>query len=196
MAERRFEAQWRGVAEGSRECGSCYACCTWLGIEELKKWTGQPCRHLCGGNDPSKRCSIYDKRPTACAEYTCMWKQGYGPDELQPNRSGILLTGYQSEINAGGVSVTAIVFDEKLAEKWVERVTMELATLSANIELRVVNVKRRTALYFLNGNIYQCRLLPADTYESLRFEADERPIGRYRVERGNDDNMGGNTPNP
>lgn len=191
MVEERYEPGWRTLAE-ERECGSCYACCVWLGIEALKKWTGQTCKHLCGGDDPSKRCTIYDERPKACAEYHCMWREGYGPDELQPNRSGILLTPYDSTFNPGKTAVTAIVFDEKLAEPLVERLIRELASL--DVELRLVNFKKRTALLFHNGSIYQCRLLRPDNYESLNFEAHEPPIGKYRIERETHGNMGSAAP--
>lgn len=184
MVEQRSEPQWRSVTKG-RSCGSCYACCVWLGINELKKWTGQTCKHL-DGRDPAKRCSIYDKRPSACSEYKCMWLQGYGPDELQPNRSGILLTGYQSEKTPDSLAVTALVFDEAKAKDWTDSVMREVVTLNDAIELRFVNWHTKRALYFVNGYIYQCRLLPPDGFESLTFEAREPPIGKYRLERGTD----------
>src|SRR5215472_4012184 len=89
-----------------RQCGDCFACCVHLGITELKKYPDQPCKHLDGALGPDKRCSIYAKRPSACAIYKCLWRQGIGPDWLRPADSGILITMYDDE---GGVLCTAII---------------------------------------------------------------------------------------
>ena len=48
-----------------RPCGECAACCVWLGIESLKKWPGQTCKHL-DGSILDKRCTVYDQRPACC----------------------------------------------------------------------------------------------------------------------------------
>jgi len=180
MAEIRSEPQWRSVAE-NRSCGSCYACCVYLGIEELQKWTGEKCQHLKGPAGGSKRCKIYARRPTACSGYKCMWLQGYGPEELKPSRSGILLTGYESEANPGSPAVTAVVFDNDKALPILNDTIKELISLP-NVEVRCVNWTNKTGMLFVNGKIYECKLLPPTGWESLNFEAAEPPIGKYRVE--------------
>src|SRR6266446_2486198 len=94
----------------SRSCGSCYACCVWLGIEELKKTTGQSCRYLTGINGPIHGCGIYPTWPKACQNYQFLLLSGLGPDAARPDKAGLLLTPHESEdTNTGPFSVTIIV---------------------------------------------------------------------------------------
>jgi Fe-S-cluster containining protein len=169
------ERTWLGVTEG-RECGTCYACCQWLGIDELKKYSGQACKHLDGSVDPAKRCTIYAKRPPACSGYECMWRSGYGPEKLKPSESGILMTGYNRE-DGRGFAITAIVFDYAKAKPIVDELIREV--LGLDIQLRLVNFAAKTALFCTDGKIYKCKLLPPDGYESLTFAAEAPPIGTY-----------------
>lgn len=77
-----------------RECGSCYACCvvTEIDTPKLVKKAGVACPKLdlnltCG------KCSIHEKKellPQVCSDFECLWKDGYGKDWDQPNRSGIV----------------------------------------------------------------------------------------------------------
>lgn len=166
-----------------RTCGSCYACCIWLGVEELRKYTGQPCKHLCGTQDPTKRCSIYSQRPTACSGYECMWRSGWGPDNLRPSECGILITPYQSEMYPGQAAVTVNIFDSALAER-----TLPIADLLAKLfsfpqisEVRLIHIREKRALLFHSGKIYRCKILPADGYESLVFAAEDTPVGTYQT---------------
>lgn len=50
-------------------CDGCSMCCTLLGVKELDKAPGVPCRHL-----KDNRCSIYDERPPSCREFECIWR--------------------------------------------------------------------------------------------------------------------------
>src|SRR6185437_16122284 len=78
----------------NRDCDTCSACCTWMGVEAIHKWTGQVCRHL-DGRDPTRRCSIYAKRPLACMTYQCLWRSGFFEDELRPDKSGLIVSPYE-----------------------------------------------------------------------------------------------------
>ncbi len=53
---------------------------------------------LCIHARPSgeKRCQIYDTRPSTCREFRCAWLGGFGPDASRPDRSGVIVTSYQS----------------------------------------------------------------------------------------------------
>lgn len=68
-----------------RECGECKACCVVFDIDELGKRAGVKCEHLC-----SNGCSRYETRPVTCRAYRCAWLDGYGDDEMRPDRSGIV----------------------------------------------------------------------------------------------------------
>jgi hypothetical protein len=77
-------------AEG-RECGSCRACCTVLGVQELGKDPHTRCSSL----SDSTGCTIYETRPGTCAAYVCGWLGGSFGDgnarSLRPDRLGVIL---------------------------------------------------------------------------------------------------------
>jgi Fe-S-cluster containining protein len=161
-----------------RKCGNCTACCVWLGIEELKKHTAEKCKHLRGPAHTNKRCSIYASRPTACSEYKCLWRVGWGPDEWQPHRSGILITMYENE---GGFEITMNIFDMEKAKNYITRISSQLIMIPNVVEVRVINIKGKKALRYKDGNIYNCYLLPSEGFESLMFAAEDVPIGHYAI---------------
>lgn len=178
-----IERQWTSMT-ADRSCGACAECCTWLGIEELKKWTGQTCKHL-DGRRPEARCKIYESRPEACVAYFCMWRAGFGPAELQPHLSGLLITPYQRlDKGSGGgpesAAVTILITDEKKAETLQHTVVMELIMLGVT-EIRLINPKSKKAMLYKDGEIFRCRILPAKTYEELVFETDGVAIARYEM---------------
>jgi hypothetical protein len=175
--ETKFKAQFDPSA--NRTCGSCYACCIWLGIEELKKYTGQPCQHLTGDNGPNHRCSIYKDRPPACSGYKCFWLSGWGPKGLKPDKSGILVTAYPSEKYPDKFSITMTVFDSKKAEPHIKDMLGSIVGLPLIDDARLLYIKEKRAILFREGNIYACDILPPDGYEALIFAAHEPPIGTY-----------------
>lgn len=79
------EKEYRPVNEKTIDCRDCYECCrffsiplspyeaTWIehteknDIVEIKKKPDGSCWYLEDG-----KCSIYDKRPIACREYSCI----------------------------------------------------------------------------------------------------------------------------
>lgn len=70
-----------------RECGSCTACCTVMAVTAIDKPAYKTCPSVC-----DKGCSIYEKRPEACASYSCLWliDDKILRDEDQPNRTGLI----------------------------------------------------------------------------------------------------------
>lgn len=181
------EANWSasGPPKEDRACGTCYACCVWLGIEELKKYTGEKCKHLRSGAYPTKRCGIYHHRPPACSGYTCAWKAGFGPEYMQPNRSGILITIYDARKERPNPSriaaATVNIFDREKAEPHIEEVLGNLLTLPSMDEVRLIFIKEKRGILFRDGKAYRCRLLPPEGFESLTFEAIDEPMGTYHT---------------
>jgi Fe-S-cluster containining protein len=165
-----------------RECGSCTACCIWLGVEELQKYTGQKCKHLKGPAAIHKRCGIYHRRPMACVDYSCMWREGWGQEEWQPHKSGILITPYPDPNDPEKATITMNIFDLVKAKDLIKTISLQLIMVPFITEVRVINIQTKRALMYKNGNIYRCQLLPAEGFESLMFAAEDDPIGRYRIE--------------
>lgn len=72
-------------------CGECTVCCTVMGIEELRKPPGVPCKHL----EPGKGCSIYGFRPQECRDFECLWLQTQAMPEplskkMRPDKCGVM----------------------------------------------------------------------------------------------------------
>jgi hypothetical protein len=172
------DADWAGPHEG-RECGDCYACCVHLGIDELKKYPGQTCKHLDGGLGACTRCSIYAKRPAACAKYRCFWRQGGGPDWLRPADAGVLITLYQEPTITG----TIVVTEPQKAKQHLDEIVNQLLMLGV-VEIRVVDYKAKKGFFYRDGKIYEMQLLPSvkgkGDYEGMTFSADlTRPLAQY-----------------
>lgn len=66
-----------------KPCGECRACCTTIGVRELKKNNYQPCEFECDAG-----CSRYDTRPPSCREYLCWFKVGFV--DKRPDRLGLI----------------------------------------------------------------------------------------------------------
>ena len=77
------------LPEPKRSCGTCTACCTVMGIEELDKPAGVPCEKLC-----AKGCSIYETKPPSCTDFKCVWlidnESKLFRENERPDRIGIM----------------------------------------------------------------------------------------------------------
>ncbi len=70
-----------------KPCDECKACCTVVGVKELKKSNYQQCQHECDSG-----CAIYSERPDSCREYLCGWKWGMieGDERRRPDHLGVI----------------------------------------------------------------------------------------------------------
>ena len=86
------------LPKASRECGSCSYCCTHVAVKAFDKPVGTPCQHLLPiiPNEPcAGACGIYADRPSECKMYRCSWLEGNLPEELKPDKCGLLFeTGW------------------------------------------------------------------------------------------------------
>ena len=94
-----------------RSCGSCTACCTRIAVDldDGYKPQEERCKHLC-----SKGCSIYKRRPRACAAWSCRWL--FDPltaGMRRPDRSGIILDPMLDTIIKDGRPV-------EVAQVWID----------------------------------------------------------------------------
>lgn len=75
-----------------RSCGECTLCCTAIAVNDLKKPPGRTCQFVC-----SHGCSIYEHRPSSCAQFRCWWLNQAALDDPQddildrPDKMGIVL---------------------------------------------------------------------------------------------------------
>jgi len=70
----------------NRQCGTCTACCTIIGVKELNKERWTKCVHEAGC------CQIYEDRPLPCRTFECMWLSGHieGDERRRPDTLGII----------------------------------------------------------------------------------------------------------
>ena len=69
-------------------CGTCTYCCKLLGVLNLK----QP-NVWCDHCDIGKGCIIYDKRPSDCVEFECLWLIIQDmPDSMRPDRCKVVMS--------------------------------------------------------------------------------------------------------
>lgn len=70
-----------------RECNECTMCCSLLNGEAYGYdfGDGKKCKFLC-----ETGCSIHKLRPNVCKNYFCAWSQKLLPEEMRPDKCGIL----------------------------------------------------------------------------------------------------------
>lgn len=72
-----------------RPCGECTKCCEILygNTYGHEFGNGVPCKFLgeCG-------CNIYKVRPEFCIKYYCAWSQELLPEEMRPDKCGVLVS--------------------------------------------------------------------------------------------------------
>ena len=96
-------------ALADRACGGCSVCCTVKPINtpELVKAPGVACQHCLA----SGGCGVYDTRFPVCREYRCAWKiLGWIPEQLRPDRSGVLIDIVESEVPGHELEATLLAF--------------------------------------------------------------------------------------
>ena len=96
-------------ALAQRPCGECSVCCTVKPINtpELTKAPGLPCRHCL----PSGGCGVYETRFPVCREYRCSWKiLGWIPEQLRPDRCGVLIDIVDSDAPGHELEATLLAF--------------------------------------------------------------------------------------
>lgn len=88
--------------EKIRECNNCIGCCIAFAIPEVEKNMYDACKHLNyltpkaqTDSDSRGNCSVYEDRPKVCADFTCLWRQGFGDREKDwPMKSGLFFVAH------------------------------------------------------------------------------------------------------
>jgi hypothetical protein len=72
-----------------RECGGCTLCCKLLAVPAIEKPQDKWCKHCTIGVG----CAINgsEQRPEACGLFDCLWLQGYGDDNMRPDKSKVVM---------------------------------------------------------------------------------------------------------
>lgn len=192
-----YEAYQRGL---NRSCGACDRCCIDTAVAApaephrnspaLHKPHNTKCKFLSKTRFDSRRCSIYNRRPTACVRYKCGWLQGMLADNMRPDRVGFMLSTYErrdrtSWTSWNDVSVTIFLGDTRrcgdLTNGPLANAIQELTARGIN-DIRILNQNNYSVIHFIDGDIRSGTLLEVDddNIEDLNFVTFKK-IGEYRV---------------
>lgn len=164
------------LLQPQKHCETCFACCVYIGVEELRKHAGKACTKLNG--HPSNRCGIYSTKPQACSTYKCAYIQGL--EIPRPDIAGYIISIYVD-------STSIIVFDEALAgalanpESNLFIAIRELVRHEFN-DIRIVYHFSRKMFRLIDGNIFAglAHKQPKGDFEGLTFEIYEPRIATYK----------------
>lgn len=121
-----------------RSCMGCTLCCKLSGIPELNKPDGQWCSHC----DTRSGCRIYAQRPGSCRDFVCLWRAGYGPDEMKP--SEVRVMGGLEEKSDGSGRLWHLDVEPSRPDAWRSGVVREfLEAVRDTGEPVVVRIGRR-----------------------------------------------------
>lgn len=80
-----------------RQCGDCDTCCTVMNVDATDlpeigalKPAGTKCSML---KTEGSGCSVYERRPTVCRIWSCVWRMGGFSEDEHPQKIGIMLAG-------------------------------------------------------------------------------------------------------
>ena len=97
-----------------------------MAIPELHKAPRARCQYQC-----STGCAIYGTRPTSCAGFLCLWRQGWGTSADRPDRTGIVVEmkdGYATLAEFGGgarVFAVRTMSDDRARDHQVRAIVQE-----------------------------------------------------------------------
>lgn len=121
-----------------RSCGECTACCKFFAVPEVGKHGAEWCPRCVLG----KGCTIYQDRPFACREFTCIWLNGKGDESFRPDRLGVMID--TTDVKLGDRLVSALHFWEARKGALEQSVVSEMAEANKDNGFIVVYHRIRT----------------------------------------------------
>lgn len=89
-------------------CGSCTLCCQLVPVEEINLPAFTRCPKLRSVVATAPGCSVYANRPRSCVAWSCHWLQEDWPDELRPDRCGVVVDILPDLIMLNGAEMPAM----------------------------------------------------------------------------------------
>ena len=120
-----------------RKCGECAACCTIMGVPDLKKPKATKCVHMKASG--TKKCSIYTEstKPKECETFSCLWLEGLGSSKDRPDRSGLMFITSESRV---GFSIVGFeVWFDAGAQARSRHVVTEARALAKRIQANLLH---------------------------------------------------------
>lgn len=89
------------LADSTRSCGSCRACCKPWTVAEVGKYDSD----WCPKSTPCNGCSIYKTRPAECKRFACLWLNGRGEDSDRPDILGVMMDAQDFAIGERAIAI-------------------------------------------------------------------------------------------
>lgn len=118
-------------------CGDCRMCCKtpYIKTEFLGHPFEKASHSVCSHCDSEVGCSVNYAKPTACRSFRCLWLQSRDknwimPDELRPDRCGVIFTGPEDGDPENLIYLHPNAHDReahnrKAVVRWIEQVQAE-----------------------------------------------------------------------
>ena len=75
-------------ADTARKCGDCQLCCKLVPVADNLVGLHKPANTRCPYQRHHKGCTIYERKPSACAHYSCRWLLGVDTADMpRPDRA-------------------------------------------------------------------------------------------------------------
>jgi hypothetical protein len=91
-----------------KTCGTCTACCSTVPVEEIGLPAFTRCPKLRSVVFAAPGCSIYPDRPNSCETWSCHWLKDDWPDDLRPDRCGVVVDIIPDLIRVNGTEMPAL----------------------------------------------------------------------------------------
>lgn len=91
-----------------KTCGTCTLCCTVMPVHEIDKPANTRCAHQRDAPARTIGCAIYKDRPRSCKEWMCHWLASDWPDDMRPDRLGVVFDVMPDMIKVNGKEMVAM----------------------------------------------------------------------------------------
>lgn len=95
-----------------KTCGGCTACCHIIAVAEIGVRSFAGCPHVKSPPATTPGCGIYPTRPQSCQLWSCVWLGSDWPDELRPDRCGVVFDTLADLVTLAGV-------EQACAQAWI-----------------------------------------------------------------------------
>lgn len=148
----------------NRTCGGCTACCKTHPVLSIDKPISKWCKDCIIG----KGCSIYEKRPSECADFKCQWLFGNCEEKDRPDYTKIVIDSYI--LDAIGEKVIALyeVSEGALDRQFAQNITTSV-TRRDNIPVLHVHLGAKRVVFYLPPN----KVLTNDQKQKLAEDSFE-----------------------
>jgi hypothetical protein len=191
MKPRRYSPPVTALAEAvmpkpKKSCDGCTLCCRLIAVAEIGLPSFTRCQHERSfpyAGTPG--CAVYDRRPQSCRVWSCQYLLEGWPDDLRPDRCGVVVDPAPDLMRIGGREVAACQmwvaagFENAWMEDPVRALVLAAVTEVGHVLWRWKTPEGQLAMCFLkdeNGQFGHTAPMPIDAAFTAEMSAAARMI--------------------